>query len=66
MNNDILCITCIHRNVCKNQEKFRAAHVAINDATVHYGENSMIRLRDIPWIKYGLACQDYYKEVSVR
>jgi hypothetical protein len=63
--NETQCTSCIHCEVCSHRPKFVAAHDAINDVTVHIGENRMIRLRDMNWITVKPQCQYYRKEVPI-
>ncbi len=63
------CTTCIHRTVCVHKDTFLKAHESVMDATVYLGDNRIIRLRDIQWIKpVDLHCNHFHldKEVTLR
>lgn len=66
--NIMLCTTCMHRAVCKNTEEFRIAQLAIANMKVDLGgDNNVVRLCDIPYIKpVELQCKYFRKETITR
>lgn len=64
---ETLCTRCSHREVCSLKGQFLEAVKSANDITVSCGEKSIIRLRDIPWIKpIELVCTHYREDVNER
>jgi len=61
---ETLCSSCAHRPVCSKTEEFLKVVKALDDVTVHTGDHSMVRLRDISWVHLKLDCTYFVKKSS--
>ena len=66
-SNETLCSSCEHLNVCKHKEQYLAAQSEINLTYVPAGNEAMIRIADIPWIRnITLDCINYMRQMTMR
>lgn len=66
-SNETLCSSCEHLNVCKHKEQYLAAQSQINLTYVSAGNEAMIRISDIPWIRnITLDCINYMRQMTMR
>lgn len=64
---EISCNTCAHQEVCVYKDKFKAVREAVDELTVNLGDNRMIKLSDISWIKpVELKCGHFYEKITFR
>ena len=64
---ETICSGCVHLQVCSLRNDMLSAMSSINNMEVSLGDNRMVYLRDIPWIKpISLQCIHYLRKEAIK
>lgn len=62
---DICCKTCVHNKVCKHRDCVDKVINEIDKICISTGENKIMRIQDISFLKTNITCTYFNLESSV-